>query len=110
MKTSLLVAVLVALVVQVTCFEFKNIFSNQGTGPQQHHFGQKIPKSRAKAPEQVCQDGYLCAKSKKCVSKPIDCPCPNVSDIKCRLGSDWYVCIRGDQDCDEVQRTTLPLS
>ena len=44
-----------------------------------------------------------------CVHQPVDCPCPNVEDIKCIVpdtqdaGSGTRLCVRGGTDCAQVE-------
>ncbi|KAI0298934.1 hypothetical protein BC826DRAFT_906804 [Russula brevipes] len=53
---------------------------------------------------------YLCQETLVCVAKPVDCPCPNVQDIKCvvpdaqDVGSGTRVCIRGATNCAQVEK------
>ncbi len=59
---------------------------------------------------------YLCQDTLVCVSKPIDCPCPNVEDIKCVVpdaqdgGSGTRLCIRGGTDCAQIERLAKKFS
>jgi hypothetical protein len=59
---------------------------------------------------------YLCQDTLVCVSKPIDCPCPNVEDIKCVVpdaqdgGSGTRLCIRGRTDCAQVEKLEKKFS
>lgn len=47
-----------------------------------------------------CKD-YICQDTEDCVKTPLDCPCRLATDKKCRVG-DWYVCINGQESCDEL--------
>jgi hypothetical protein len=53
---------------------------------------------------------YLCPDTLVCVTKPVDCPCPNVQDIKCivpdaqAVGSGTRFCVRGSTDCAQVEK------
>lgn len=53
---------------------------------------------------------YLCPDTLACVSRPEDCPCPNVQDVKCviedseRDESGTVVCVRGGIDCKAVEK------
>src|SRR6267142_1614467 len=53
---------------------------------------------------------YLCKDTLVCVHKPVDCPCPNVQDIKCvvpdsqDVGSGTRLCVRGGTDCAHVEK------
>ncbi len=59
---------------------------------------------------------YLCQDTLVCVSKPIDCPCPNVEDIKCIVpdsqdgGSGTRFCIRGGTDCAQIEKLANKFS
>jgi len=59
---------------------------------------------------------YLCQDTLVCVSKPVDCPCPNVEDIKCVVpdaqdsGSGTRLCIRGGTDCAQVEKLAKKFS
>src|ERR1700733_11860907 len=49
---------------------------------------------------------YLCPTTLDCVSRPMDCPCPDVQDIKCLVpdgdGDEAAVfCVRGQNACSE---------
>ncbi|KAI0265880.1 hypothetical protein BC834DRAFT_824541 [Gloeopeniophorella convolvens] len=56
-----------------------------------------------------CSD-YLCQDTLVCVKKPVECPCPNVQDIRCVVpdalehGSGTPLCVRGRGDCAEVEK------
>ncbi|KAH9959233.1 hypothetical protein BC827DRAFT_1111034, partial [Russula dissimulans] len=53
---------------------------------------------------------YLCQDTLVCVTRPVDCPCPNVEDVKCvvpdpqEAGSGTRLCIRGGTDCAQVEK------
>jgi hypothetical protein len=54
---------------------------------------------------------YLCPATLDCVERPVDCPCPNVEDLKCLIPDmvndiedATVVCVRGQNDCGEVER------
>jgi hypothetical protein len=59
---------------------------------------------------------YLCQDTLVCVPKPIDCPCPNVEDIKCVVpdaqdaGSGTRLCIRGGTDCTQLEKLVKKFS
>ncbi|KAF8467083.1 hypothetical protein DFH94DRAFT_639035 [Russula ochroleuca] len=59
---------------------------------------------------------YLCQDTLVCVAKPIDCPCPNVEDIKCVVpdaqepGSGTRLCIRGGTDCSQLEKLVKKFS
>jgi hypothetical protein len=53
---------------------------------------------------------YLCPTTLDCVTKPAQCPCPDVQDIKCIIPdaqdneAATVVCVRGQHECKEVER------
>ncbi len=54
---------------------------------------------------------YLCPMTLDCVDSPSECPCPNAEDIKCLIpdmdgdvDDATVVCVRGQQECAEVER------
>jgi hypothetical protein len=59
---------------------------------------------------------YLCQDTLVCVAKPIDCPCPNVQDIKCVVpdeqdaGSGTRFCIHGGTDCLQLEKLVEKFS
>ena len=61
---------------------------------------------------------YLCQDTLVCVSKPVDCPCPNVEDVKCVVpdaqdgasGGGTRLCIRGGTDCAQVEKLARKFS
>jgi hypothetical protein len=58
---------------------------------------------------------YLCQDTLVCVNNPIDCPCPNVQDIKCVVpdaqdGGGTRLCIRGGTDCAQVEKLAKKFS
>lgn len=59
---------------------------------------------------------YLCQDTLVCVTKPMDCPCPNVEDIKCVVpdvqdaGSGTRLCIRGGTDCGQLEKLVKKFS
>ena len=59
---------------------------------------------------------YLCQDTLVCVTKPIDCPCPNVEDIKCVVpdvqdaGSGTRFCMRGGTDCAQLEKLVKKFS
>ncbi|CAO3628664.1 unnamed protein product [Cunninghamella blakesleeana] len=92
-------------------FDFKNIiFGNQDNSNNIHNedisFGFGVPAEviNRKPANHDCVNGYLCPDTHHCVSKPFYCPCRLETDIKCQLGKDWYTCIRGDKQCEQVIR------
>lgn len=59
---------------------------------------------------------YLCQDTLVCVAKPMDCPCPNVEDIKCVVpdvqdaASGTRLCIRGGSDCGQLEKLVKKFS
>ncbi|KAI9462032.1 hypothetical protein F5148DRAFT_1016300 [Russula earlei] len=59
---------------------------------------------------------YLCSDTLMCVTRPVDCPCPNVQDIKCivpdaeQVGGGTRLCIRGGTDCQQVEKLAKKFS
>ncbi|KAH7930706.1 hypothetical protein BV22DRAFT_48035 [Leucogyrophana mollusca] len=60
--------------------------------------------------EAVSCSQYLCPDTLTCVSRPGECPCPNVEDIKCTIPDAQdkedltVVCTRGEGECAAVKR------
>ncbi|KAI8333359.1 hypothetical protein BC941DRAFT_434502 [Chlamydoabsidia padenii] len=94
----------------VYTFDLKNIIfgnseSEQGPSGKTQTFGYRVPARLLKKQQssgQDCVQGYFCQNTKSCVAEPKQCPCRLEADIKCPLGKDWYTCIRGDQECDQL--------
>ncbi|KAI8053116.1 uncharacterized protein B0P05DRAFT_561646 [Gilbertella persicaria] len=63
-------------------------------------FGTPIVHSQSRRSNIPCEH-YICEETNVCVEKPLDCPCRIQTDKKCFIG-DWYICIRGDESCDQV--------
>ncbi|GLB34005.1 putative long chronological lifespan protein 2 [Lyophyllum shimeji] len=88
---------------------FGNMF-----GGQQHHQQQQQQRSGAShwaaQVENVPCSQYLCPATLDCVARPVDCPCPDVQDVKCTIpdsgNSDdaTVVCVRGQNECAEDER------
>ncbi|KAH9815368.1 hypothetical protein DFH28DRAFT_1126107 [Melampsora americana] len=77
--------------------QFGNIFEqffNQGNDESNHHHGHhehhhhesvsSSDKLRRFSEQSTCSN-YLCPTSFECVSKPTDCPCLDLEDIKCLI-------------------------
>ena len=43
---------------------------------------------------------YQCPSTKRCVDKPVDCPCED-AQIKCPYG-DWYYCLDTKRQCEDI--------
>jgi len=87
---------------------FEQMFGQQHGGqqrPPSGHPGQWAAQSDAVP----CSD-YLCPETLTCVPNPSQCPCPDAQDIKCLISdtedddSATVVCVRGGNDCSEVER------
>ncbi|KAG5728517.1 hypothetical protein E4T56_gene19500 [Termitomyces sp. T112] len=90
---------------------FSNMFGQQQQY-QQHQQQQRSGASQwAAQVESVQCSQYLCPATLDCVSQPVDCPCPDVQDVKCIIpdvgGDDddaSFVCVRGENECTQVER------
>jgi len=85
---------------------FGNMFGQQQQHQQQHRSG---ASQWAAHVESVACSQYLCPTTLDCVAKPMDCPCPDVQDVKCTIpDSDGdeatVVCVRGQNECADVDR------
>ncbi|EIM87953.1 uncharacterized protein STEHIDRAFT_76611 [Stereum hirsutum FP-91666 SS1] len=103
---------LVALISQLLMVQaqfpfFDQMFGHGGRQQQQQPAGghsQWMAHSEA-----VPCSSYLCPDTLACVSRPEDCPCPNVQDVKCVITdseqdeSGTVVCVRGGIDCKVVE-------
>ena len=53
---------------------------------------------------------YLCPATLACVTRPEECPCPHVQDVKCVVPDDQdrdhgtVLCVRGGSDCAAVEQ------
>ncbi|XP_006460366.1 hypothetical protein AGABI2DRAFT_67235 [Agaricus bisporus var. bisporus H97] len=99
-----------------------NLFHGHGGGhhqqqqqqqqQQHHHQQQRTGASQFSAyADSVACAHYLCPRTLDCVELPSNCPCPNVEDIKCLIpdmdgdvDDATVVCVRGNQECKEVER------
>ncbi|KAF8076603.1 hypothetical protein FPV67DRAFT_1559038 [Lyophyllum atratum] len=91
---------------------FGNMFGNQ----QQHHQQQQQQQHRSGASQWAAHadtvpcSQYLCPTTLDCVARPVDCPCPDVQDVKCTIpdvvssNEATVVCVRGENECAEVER------
>ncbi|KAH7911566.1 hypothetical protein BJ138DRAFT_1006350 [Hygrophoropsis aurantiaca] len=89
---------------------FEQMFGHPEHHEEHHH--QQAPSGRsqwAAHSEAVSCSLYLCPDTLQCVSRPVECPCPNEEDIKCVIpdaqdkGDGAVVCTRGD-GCAAVER------
>lgn len=86
---------------------FGNMFGNQ---QQQQHQQRSGASQWAAQVESVQCAQYLCPKTLDCVARPVDCPCPDVQDIKCTIpdtgnsNDATVICVRGQNECAEVER------
>ncbi|KAH9850738.1 hypothetical protein C2E23DRAFT_297916 [Lenzites betulinus] len=66
-------------------------------------------------PPTVPCSNYLCPNTLVCVALPSDCPCPDVQDVKCLIpdaqdqGASAVVCVRGQEECQDVQRKSRKI-
>ncbi|KAF9057993.1 hypothetical protein BJ165DRAFT_1335254 [Panaeolus papilionaceus] len=88
---------------------FENMFGGQHQ--QQHHQQRTSASQWAAYSDSVSCPQYLCPETLDCVTRPADCPCPNVEDIKCLIPDmdggvedATVVCTRGGTDCARVER------
>ncbi|KAJ7228456.1 hypothetical protein GGX14DRAFT_612967 [Mycena pura] len=78
----------------------------------QHHSG---ASQWAAHLESVSCSQYLCPATLDCVDGPVDCPCPDAEDIKCTIPDAddvkgaTVVCVRGDDECQQVERLARAL-
>ncbi|KAI0700749.1 hypothetical protein BC835DRAFT_1265799 [Cytidiella melzeri] len=86
-----------------------------GQGQHQAHQPRQAshsPQWAAHADAVPCSD-YLCPETLVCVPNPAQCPCPYTEDVKCLIpdaedqGSATVVCVRGANDCADVERLSL---
>ncbi|KAI0246549.1 hypothetical protein BJV78DRAFT_1134966 [Lactifluus subvellereus] len=90
-------------------FQFFNEMFGQPQQQQQHR-QQSGGQQWAMHAESLSCSEYLCPDTLVCVTKPVDCPCPNVQDIKCvvpdaqEAGSGTRICVRGGTDCVQVEK------
>ncbi|KAJ7068490.1 hypothetical protein C8F01DRAFT_611941 [Mycena amicta] len=86
-------------------FQFFDGMFQQQQRQQQHHSG---ASQWAAHLESVSCSDYLCPGTLDCVSSPVDCPCPDAEDIKCTIpdaeGDATVVCVRGSDECRQVER------
>ncbi|TFK43686.1 hypothetical protein BDQ12DRAFT_675391 [Crucibulum laeve] len=109
----LLVLLLLAFLGLVSA-QFNGFFENM-FGGQHHQQQQQQQRSGASQwaaySDSVSCSQYLCPHTLDCVARPADCPCPNVEDVKCvipdmegDIEDSTIVCVRGRNDCAEVER------
>ncbi|KDQ08287.1 hypothetical protein BOTBODRAFT_118839 [Botryobasidium botryosum FD-172 SS1] len=67
--------------------------SNAGPASQWVSYAENTPCSQ-----------YLCPSTLVCVPSPVDCPCPNIEDVRCIIPDEQepagtVVCVRGKKEC-----------
>ncbi|KZT29271.1 hypothetical protein NEOLEDRAFT_1056655 [Neolentinus lepideus HHB14362 ss-1] len=90
---------------------FEQMFGqgHQHQQQQQQQRGSSTSQWTANADIVPCPE-YLCPETLVCVSNPLDCPCPDVQDVKCLIpdtldkGSATVLCVRGSEGCAEAER------
>ncbi|KIJ20341.1 hypothetical protein PAXINDRAFT_166419 [Paxillus involutus ATCC 200175] len=99
--TNVLLLASLASVVTAQFGFFDQMFGNQQGQQQRQQPSQGGSQGNTHADAVACS-AYLCPDSLACVGRPLECPCPNVEDIKCTVpdaqdvGSGTVVCVRGD--------------
>jgi len=83
---------------------FGGMFGHQQQQPQQPSGSQWLAFA-----ESISCTNYLCPETMQCVEKPVDCPCPNVEDVKCIVSDavdkeGTVICVRGGIDCSQVEK------
>ncbi|KAH9971366.1 hypothetical protein BGW80DRAFT_1174572 [Lactifluus volemus] len=87
-----------------------------GQPQQQQHHQPPGGQQWAMHAESLSCSEYLCPDTLVCVTKPVDCPCPNVQDIKCVVpdaqaaGSGTRFCVRGSTGCEQVEKLAKKFS
>ncbi|KAF8238890.1 hypothetical protein L208DRAFT_1387214 [Tricholoma matsutake] len=86
---------------------FGNMFGQQQQQQQQQH--PSGASQWAAHVESVPCSEYLCPTTLVCVAGPMECPCPDVQDIKCLIpdadGNEaTVICVRGQNECANVER------
>ncbi|KZT13042.1 uncharacterized protein LAESUDRAFT_740269 [Laetiporus sulphureus 93-53] len=96
---------------------FEHMFGHPGHQQQQQRqtgasgAGQWVARS-----DSVSCSQYLCPDTLVCVPNPSECPCPDVQDIKCLIPdsedkeSSTVLCVRGPNECAEVERLSRKLA
>ncbi|EDR12339.1 uncharacterized protein LACBIDRAFT_311640 [Laccaria bicolor S238N-H82] len=90
---------------------FENMFGH-GQQQQQQQQQQRSGASQwAAFSDSVSCSHYLCPTTLDCVRRPVDCPCPDIQDVKCIIPDmegdvedATVVCTRGQNDCVEVEK------
>ncbi|KZO98113.1 hypothetical protein CALVIDRAFT_535706 [Calocera viscosa TUFC12733] len=106
---------LLALLLPLVVAQFNNIFDQFFGGqhrqqqPQHTHQGGSQQSMWQAQAEAIPCAAYLCPDTLVCVASPVECPCPNVQDVKClvpdvQTGQHTVVCARGTEGCRDVER------
>lgn len=126
---TLLLALICFLQVHTALAQFEGFF-NMFNGGQQHQQQQQQHRSSSSQFSAYAESGmhltfdlafidfiwlvscarYLCPLTLDCVGHPVECSCPNAEDIKCLVpdmdgdvDDATVVCVRGKQECQEVE-------
>ncbi|KAK7695783.1 hypothetical protein QCA50_000420 [Cerrena zonata] len=89
---------------------FEQMFGQQHPGQQPRQQQTGYPGQWAAHAEAVPCSDYLCPGTLTCVQNPSQCPCPDAQDIPCLVpdaqdkDGATVLCVRGSQDCSDVQR------
>ncbi|KAF5358972.1 hypothetical protein D9758_004783 [Tetrapyrgos nigripes] len=87
---------------------FDGMFRQQGQ-QQPNHASGGASQWAAHIDSVQCSQ-YLCPTTLDCVTRPTQCPCPETEDIKCVIPdseeseSGTVVCVRGPEECEQVER------
>ncbi|KAF7301866.1 Long chronological lifespan protein 2 [Mycena indigotica] len=91
-------------------FQFFDGMFGQRQQQQQYHTG---ASQWAAHLESISCSQYLCPGTLDCVGSPRECPCPDHEDIKCTIpdaeGEATVVCVRGADECRQIERLTRAL-
>ncbi|KAA1473501.1 hypothetical protein DENSPDRAFT_866109 [Dentipellis sp. KUC8613] len=111
-RITLLLCLLVQLLVVHAQFQFFDQMFGHRQQQQQPSGGAQWA---AYADSVACSE-YLCPNTLSCVPRPVDCPCPNVQDVKCVIpdhggdGAGTVLCVRGGGDCSQVESLAKKFS
>ncbi|KAI8094761.1 hypothetical protein BDF21DRAFT_448892 [Thamnidium elegans] len=104
-KSFFIIFCLLLLAHELVAFDIKSLLFGEKSQDDEPSpsviFGTPLSSNaRSNRAEIECKD-YICQDTEDCVKTPLDCPCRLTTDKKCRVG-DWYVCINGQESCDEL--------
>ncbi|KAF5364047.1 hypothetical protein D9756_000352 [Leucocoprinus leucothites] len=114
--SALLLAFICLLQIHVSMAQFEGFFNMFNGGQQQQHQQQQQQHRSSSSQFSAYVDSvscarYLCPLTLDCVENPSECPCPNAEDIKCLIpdmdgdvDDGTVICVRGKQECEEVER------